>query len=166
MIGTTPMLTRIVQTSLFLTILAATPAAAEPGFAHVAGSWSGNGTMQPKDGPRERVRCKAEYVAKNADQSVKLNLRCASDAYKMEMVANLDQDGTAISGNWFESVYRQGGKITGQNVNDVIEARAESNTVVALLTVRTKGSHQSFVLEAPGAWVAKVAIEFAKDGAH
>jgi len=164
MIGTQPMRARIVQISLLLTILAATPAAAEPGFAHVAGSWSGNGTMQPKDGPRERVRCKAEYIPNNAGQSVKLSLRCASDAYKMDMSANIDQDGSAISGNWFESEYHQGGKITGQNINDVIEARAESNTIVALLTVRTKGSHQSFVLEAPGAWVSKVAIEFAKDG--
>ena len=164
MIGTQPMRARIVQISLLLTILAATPAAAEPGFAHVAGSWSGNGTMQPKDGPRERVRCKAEYIPNNAGQSVKLSLRCASDAYKMDMSANIDQDGSAISGNWFESEYHQGGKITGQNINDVIEARAESNTIVALLTVRTKGSHQSFVLEAPGAWVSKVAIEFARDG--
>ena len=35
-----------------------TPAWAEQNFDHLAGSWTGAGSMQPKDGPRERVRCK------------------------------------------------------------------------------------------------------------
>jgi len=77
--------------------------------------------MKPSDGPRERVRCKVDYVPKNNGQSLKLNLRCASDAYKMDLSANVDQNGTDLSGNWFESQYRQGGKISGKNLNGVIE---------------------------------------------
>jgi hypothetical protein len=132
------------------------------GFEDVAGSWSGTGSMKPSDGPRERVKCKVDYVAKNV-LSMKLDLRCASDAYKMNLSANLEQDGSAISGNWFESEYRQGGKIVGQNVNGLIEARIEGNTVAALLTVRTKGGRQSFVMEAPGAWVSQVSIDLLRD---
>ncbi len=153
----------MIAASVLTTVLAGAPASAQPGFDSVAGSWSGIGSMKPSDGPRERVRCKAEYEPKNAGQSVKMTLRCASDAYKMEMSANLDQDGNTISGNWYESQYHQGGKITGQIVNDVIEAKAESDTIIALLTVRTKGSHQSFVMEAPGAWVSQVSIDLVKD---
>jgi hypothetical protein len=154
---------RILQCSFLMTVLAATPACAEQGFDNVAGSWSGSGSMKPSDGARERVRCKVDYSVKNASQSVKMNVHCASDAYKMDLSANIDQNGTALSGNWFESQYRQGGKVSGQNVNGLIEAKVESDTIIALLTVRTKGSHQTFVMEAPGAWVSQVSIDLVRD---
>src|SRR6266851_7520580 len=102
-------------------------------------------------------------IVKNAGQSVKMNVRCASDAYKMDLSANIDQNGTALSGNWFESQYRQGGKVSGQNVNDLIEAKVESDTITALLTVRTRGNRQTFVMESPGAWVSQVSIDLARD---
>ena len=153
----------IVRCSLLGAILAAQPALAEQGFENVAGAWSGVGSMKPSDGPRERVRCKVDYIVKNTGQSLKMDLRCASDAYKMHLSANIDQDGSKLSGNWFESQYRQGGKISGQNVNGLIEAKAESETITALLTVRTKGGRQTFVMEAPGAWVSQVSIDLLRD---
>src|SRR3984893_1873617 len=79
-------------------LAAAAPALAEQGFDNVAGSWSGAGSMKPSDGPRERVRCKVDYAVKNTGQSVKMNVRCASEAYKMDLSANIDQNGTALSG--------------------------------------------------------------------
>jgi hypothetical protein len=153
----------ILQCSLSMTILAAAPARAEQSFDSVAGSWSGGGSMKPSDGPRERVRCKVDYMVKNAGQSVKMNVRCASDAYKMDLSANIDESGTALSGNWFESQYRQGGKVSGQNVNGLIEAKVEGDTITALLTVHTKGNHQTFVMEAPGMWVSQVSIDLVRD---
>lgn len=138
------------------------PARAES-FEHVAGSWSGDGTMKPSDGPREKVRCKADYVVKNSAQSVKLDVRCASDAYKMRLSANIDSAGTTLSGNWFESEYRQGGRIFGENVDGVIEAKIESETVTALLNVQTKRNLQIFTMESPGAWVSDVTIKRVRD---
>ena len=93
-----------------IAILAAAPTYAQESFESVAGSWSGGGMMKPSDGPRERVKCKVDYAPKNNGQSVKLNLRCSSDAYKMDLSANVDQNGTDLSGNWFESQYREGGE--------------------------------------------------------
>ena len=154
---------RILGFALLLTIHASAPAYAEQSFDNVAGSWSGGGSMKPKDGPRERVRCKVDYVVKNTGQSVKMSVRCASDAYKMDLSANIDQNGTALSGNWFESQYRQGGSVSGQNVNGVIEAKVESATIIALLTVRTKGNRQTFVMESPGAWISQVSIDLVRD---
>ena len=153
----------IVRCSLLAVILAAGPALAEQSFDNVAGAWSGVGSMKPSDGPRERVRCKVDYIVKNTGQSLKMDLRCASDAYKMHLSANIDQDGSNLSGNWYESQYHQGGKISGQNVNGLIEAKAESDTIIALFTVRTKGSRQTFVMEAPGAWVSEVSIDLLRD---
>jgi hypothetical protein len=154
---------RMLRCALLATSFAAAPAFAEQSFDGVAGSWSGSGLMKPKDGPSERVRCKIDYVPKNAGQSVKMNVRCASDAYKLNLSANIDEDGTTLSGNWFESEYHQGGRVTGQNANGLIEAKVESATIVAMLTVRTKGNHQSFVMDSPGAWVSHVSIELARD---
>ena len=154
---------RILRYALVMIIHAAVPAYAEQSFDNVAGSWSGSGSMKPSDGPRERVRCKVDYIVKNASQSVKMNVRCASDAYKMDLSANIDQNGSALSGNWFESQYRQGGKVSGQNVDGLIEAKVESATIIALLTVRTNRNRQSFVMEAPGAWVSQVSIDLIRD---
>jgi hypothetical protein len=146
-----------------IAILTAAPACAQQSFENVAGSWSGSGMMKPSDGPRERVRCKADYVPKNNGKSVKLNLRCASDAYKMELSANIDQNGTDLSGNWFESQYRQGGRISGTNVNGLIEAKIESDTITALLSVQTKGNRQTFAMESPGAWVSQVSVDLVRE---
>jgi hypothetical protein len=148
---------------LLVTIVAAGPAYAQQSFDSVAGSWSGNGLMKPSDGPRERVRCKIQYAPKNAGQSVKMDVRCASDAYKMDLNANIDQNGSALSGNWFESQYRQGGKVSGRNINGVIEGRIEGDTITALMTVRTKGNRQNFVMESPGAWISHVSIDLVRD---
>jgi hypothetical protein len=94
---------------------------------------------------------------------VKMNLLCASDAYKMDLSANIAQSGTSLSGNWFESQYRQGGSISGQNLNGLIEAKAEGETITALLTVRTKANRQTFFMESPGAWVSQVSIDLVRD---
>lgn len=152
----------ILQCMALIAILAAAPAYAQQSFDNVAGSWSGGGMMKPSDGPRERVRCKADYVPKNNGQSLKLSLRCASDAYKMDLSANIDQSGTDLSGNWFESQYRQGGKISGKNVNGVIEAKVEGDTITALLNVQTKGNHQTFAMESPGAWISQVSVDLVR----
>jgi hypothetical protein len=154
---------RILRYSLLIAIHSTAPAYAEQAFGDVAGSWSGSGSMKPSDGARERVRCKVDYNVKNAGQSVKMSVRCASDAYKMDLSANIDQSGTALSGNWFESQYRQGGKVSGQNVNGLIEAKVEGDTITALLTVRTKGSRQTFMMESPGAWISQVSIDLVRD---
>ncbi len=153
----------ILGCSLLMTILAVAPARAQQSFDNVAGSWSGSGSMKPSDGARERVRCKVDYAPKNAGQSVKMNVRCASDAYKMDLSANIDENGTTLSGNWFESTYRQGGSVSGQNVNGVIEAKVEGQTITALLTVRTKANRQTFVMESPGAWISQVSIDLVRD---
>jgi len=120
--------------------------------------------MTPSDGPKERIRCKASYVVKKPAKSMSFDLKCASEAYKMLFSAEIEQDGTSISGNWFESEYRQGGKIYGTSSDGLVEARVEGNTVAAFVEIRTKANHQSFALEAPGAWASEVAVELDRDG--
>ncbi|WFU28953.1 hypothetical protein QA649_27655 [Bradyrhizobium sp. CB1717] len=144
-------------------LVGASPLQAEQVFDSLAGAWSGTGTMKPSDGPREKVRCKVAYNVTRPGRSLTLDLRCASDAYKMALSANIEQSGTELSGNWFESEYRQGGKVYGTNKDGLIEARIEGNTVAALVTIQTKATHQSFLMEAPGSWMSEVAIELNKE---
>ncbi|MBR0971201.1 MULTISPECIES: hypothetical protein [Bradyrhizobium] len=147
-----------------LALVALNASYAEATLDGLAGTWSGTGSMKPADGPREKVRCRVAYNVTRLGRSLTLDLRCASDAYKMVLSANMEQNGKEFSGNWFESEYRQGGKIYGTSSEDgLIEARIEGNTVAALVTIRTAGNHQSFVMDAPGAWVSQVAIELNKD---
>ena len=86
-----------------LVLVGVSPSRAEPVFDSLAGAWSGIGTMKPSDGPREKVRCKVAYNVTRPGRSLTLDLRCASDAYKMVLSANIEQSGTELSGNWFES---------------------------------------------------------------
>lgn len=146
-----------------LVLASVDPVRAEQVFDSLGGTWSGTGSMKPSDGPREKVRCKVSYNITKPGRSVSLDLRCASDAYKMVLSANIDQNGTELSGNWFESEYRQGGKVSGTNKDGLIEARIEGNTVAAPVTIQTKANHQSFLMEAPGSWMTEVAIELSKD---
>ena len=81
----------------------------------LAGVWTGVGSMKPSDGPRERIRCKATYTVKQPNRSLDLDLLCASQAYKLNLQANIEQNGNELSGNWFEREDRQGGKIVGKN---------------------------------------------------
>jgi len=113
-------------------------------------------------GLAKRARCKVDYIVKNAGQSVKMDVRCASDAYKMNLNANIDQNATALSGNWFESQYRQDGKVSDQNVNGVIEAKVDGDTITALLTVNAKGNHQTFVMDSGGLG-SHVSIDLVRD---
>ena len=131
-------------------------------FDALAGLWSGNGVVQTSDGLHERVRCNATYAAESAGHIVKLDLRCASDAYKFELSSNIMQTGDSLSGNWFESTHRVGGSISGRNTGREINARAEGDTFTALLTVKTNGHRQVFLMESPGAKVSQVSINLSQ----
>ena len=148
---------------VLLATLSSLPVRAEQTFNSLAGSWSGVGSMKPSDGPPERIRCKVNYAVDSAGEAVKLSLRCASDSYKMDLSANIVQNGTVLSGNWFESQYRQGGKFSGEHDNGIVKAKIESDTITALLTMQTTGDHQLFAMESPGAWISQVSIRLLRD---
>ena len=151
---------RWLREGLFITaVLCASEAYAKEAFENLAGSWSGSGRVETSNGLREPVRCKANYNVKNAGQSVKLDLRCASDAFTFELSSNIDRNGETLSGDWFESTNSVAGTISGRNGDGLIEARADGDTFTALITVGTNGSRQSFLMESPGARVSRVSID-------
>jgi hypothetical protein len=145
---------------LALVLLAAPPARAQGTgpFEVMAGSWSGSGMVNTSDGSHERVRCLAKYVSEKAGNGVQLDLRCATDSYKVEFTSNIVQSGGSLSGNWFEKTRRVGGQISGRAEGDLVNVRASGQTFTAILTVKTQGTRQTFRMESPGAWIPEFSI--------
>jgi hypothetical protein len=146
--------------ALALLLLAAPPARAQATgpFEVLAGSWSGTGTVNTSDGLHERVKCLAKYVPEKAGNNLQLDLRCASDSYKVEFTSNIAQSGGSLSGNWFERTRRVGGSITGRANGNQFNVRASGDTFTAMLNVTTQGSHQTFSMQSPGAYVPEFSI--------
>jgi hypothetical protein len=107
----------------------------------------------------ESIRCQASYDPSSNGQSVQLELHCESDGWNFDLSSSVVQSGISISGTWFESVNRVGGRITEQYNGGLMEARAEGDIVAALLTVKTTGERQSFLMEAPGGRVERLSID-------
>ena len=146
--------------TLALVLVAAplTRAQAAGPFEVMAGSWSGTGTVNTSDGTHERVRCLAKYVSEKAGNGVQLDLRCATDSYKVEFTSSIVQSGGSLSGNWFERTRRVGGQISGRAQGDEVNVRASGQTFTALLNVKTEGTRQTFTMESPGAWIPEFTI--------
>jgi len=148
-------------TAALALFLLATPlkrAQAAGPFEVMAGSWSGTGTVNTSDGTHERVRCLAKYVSEKAGNGVQLDLRCATDSYKVEFTSSIIQSGGSLSGNWFERTRRVGGQISGRAEGDEVNVRASGQTFTAMLNVKTQGTHQTFTMESPGAWIPEFTI--------
>jgi hypothetical protein len=146
--------------TLALVLLATSAAGAQATgpFEIMAGSWSGSGVVNTSDGSHERVRCLAKYVSEKAGNRVQLDLRCATDSYKVEFTSNIVQSGGSLSGNWFERTRRVGGEISGKAEGDEVNVRASGQTFTALLNVKTQGTRQTFSMESPGAWIPEFSI--------
>ena len=146
--------------ALALMLLAAAPARGQATgpFTVLAGSWSGTGTVNTSDGLHERVKCLAKYVSEKAGNRLELELRCASDSYKVEFTSNIVQSGGSLSGNWFERTRRVGGSISGKASGNQFNVRASGDTFTALLNVTTQGTRQTFSMDSPGAYVPHFSI--------
>jgi plastocyanin len=133
-------------------------------FEELGGSWTGTGIVNLREGGKERVRCKANYVVKNAGFTIDQELTCASDAYKFEMTSNIVQQGETLTGIWYESVHRVAGKVVGRSNGSQIDVRAEGDTFTALLNVTTHGDKQSMLMQSPGSRVESVSISLTRTG--
>lgn len=127
-------------------------------FEGLAGSWSGGGTITMKDGGHERIHCRGTYTVGTGGNSMRQELRCASDSYKFEMSSDITQTGDQLAGNWTENTRHLAGHVSGRATPTQIHARAEGDTFTALLAVSTHGDRQSVSIQSPGSEVSDVSI--------
>jgi hypothetical protein len=146
----------------FLTLTADAPQAAENPLAHFAGSWSGSGKITVSNGASERIRCRGTY--RPADANLSLNLRCASDSYKFELVSDITYEAGTISGSWNEASRGVAGSLSGKATANHIEATAQSVGFSASLSIVLRGNSQSVAIRSPGSEISEVLISMARAG--
>lgn len=129
------------------------PVAAAAGpFLHFSGHWSGTGTLRQSNGQVERIRCAANYRARGSSgREVDLQLRCASESYKFDLVGQFQADeGSSVVGRWSEQTRNIGGTAIGRARGDRLQVHAEGGAFTADLTMVTRGRRQSVTLTSQG----------------
>ena len=90
------------------------PALASGPLTGFSGRWKGGGVVTTADGARESLRCRATYSASPSGDALDVDVNCASDSYRVNLVGSLvDRDG-ALSGSWQETTRQVGGEVTGE----------------------------------------------------
>jgi hypothetical protein len=139
------------------TIKADAQAAAGP-FAALAGDWSGDGTITMSNGGTQRLRCRANYTVGQRGENVRLNIRCASDAFNFDLASDVENRDGKLSGEWSEATRNVAGTITGRANGSQIQAQASSPGFSANLSLTTKGNRQSVAIAPQGTDVEKVSL--------
>lgn len=139
-------------------------ARAESGpFQHLAGSWSGGGTIATSNGTRERIRCVATYKVGEAGHSVQQDLRCASDSYKFYVVSVVRSEAGRLSGSWSETTRGASGALVGSANETQIVATVEGTGFSAGLSLITRGSSQTVNIRPSGGTdIVEVAVSLHK----
>lgn len=141
--------------------LAGSAEAASP-FRAMAGSWSGGGTLSTSDGNQERLRCRAAYDVGGGGDQLRLNIRCASDSYNIDLSSDVAYRGGEISGQWSESSHNASGSIEGRASGDRIEAQARGQTFSAGLSLTTHGNRQTVSIRPAGVDITGVNLELSR----
>lgn len=119
-------------------------------FAGLAGAWSGTGAISLANGSQERLRCKGKYSVGSSGSQLAIDLRCASDSYRVDLGSNLVSRGGAITGKWTEASRGISGSVSGREAGGAIDALVEAPGFAATLSVATRGNRQSFSMRSQG----------------
>jgi hypothetical protein len=138
--------------------------AAENPFAHLAGSWAGQGKITVKSGGSERIRCRGSYRAGQGGTTLTISLRCASDSYKFELASDVTYDNGNISGSWNESSRQVYGQLSGRATANNISAQASAVGVSAGISIATRGNSQTVVIRSPGSEISEISVTMARAG--
>jgi hypothetical protein len=120
----------------------AQPAAAG-GFARLAGTWSGTGTISLANGTDERIRCRVYYNVDTTGTNLRQTLRCASDSYRLDVDSNLVDAGGSVSGSWSETTRNVAGDFTGRTQAGTISGAIAGPAFTASFAGRSATCHDS-----------------------
>ncbi len=144
-----------------LLVVASIAHGADNPFAAMSGAWSGPGTVTLENGAKENIRCRASYDVNGSGASLKLDLRCSSDSFKIELQSNVSHRNGELSGFWNEATKRVGGSIAGRAEGERIEAIVDG-PIAAMLEISTRADRQSVSIQSPGSKVSEVSITLSR----
>ena len=145
-----------------LAVVGAAQAAPTSPFRGLEGSWTGGGVLSMSDGNQERLRCRAAYDVGGAGEQLRLNIRCASDSYNIDLSSEVAYRGGQISGEWTEASHNASGTIEGRAVGNRIEAQARGQSFSAGLSLTTSGRRQTVSIRPSGAQITAVDLELSR----
>lgn len=131
-------------------------------FAAMAGSWSGGGTISLTNDINEKLRCRAHHTYGASNSSLALNIRCASDNYKIELTSHVVERRGQISGQWTETNYNATGTIAGRVAGNRVSAVATGDKLTADLTVTTNGNRQTITITPKASYLISVQVALSK----
>ena len=134
------------------------------GFAGLAGSWSGSGTITLSSGATERLRCDATYEVAPSGNSFQQNLRCKSDSYDFNLRTSVLRSGNNVSGTWSETRRNVQGNIAGRVNGGEIAATVRGPAFTAALTMQTQASSQTVRIRSDGTELSQVSISLRRGG--
>ena len=150
-------------TAALLATAAMTPAVAAGPFTNFAGEWSGNGDIAMTDGSREKIRCKASYSVGPSGDALNINVNCASDSYRVNIISNVVAQGSSFSGTWRETTRQVQGDVTGRvPAPGEYQASLEGTGFGIALSATSNGKLQSINIVAQGTDVQNVNISLRK----
>lgn len=123
--------------------LMTTPSHAASPFETLAGSWSGRGKVEFNDGQSEQLRCSAYYKSMANGNQLRLSIRCASAAAKVDLRATLAYAGGSVSGSWEERTFNVAGNVSGSATSSGIRlAYSGGGTGGSMNVSMSRSSHQ------------------------
>lgn len=131
-------------------VMFATPLAAEPAVPQaptasldqLVGRWTGEGRLGFAENKFENVKCRVTYLRTETPGALKQNIRCASASGNIEVLSELQQDGTALSGKWTETVRNMNGELTGQITPTGFRVEIKGNDLQANMDIMARGPRQ------------------------
>ena len=149
---------RLAIAAFAVVLLSASPSYGQSGpFTHMAGTWSGDGTISTSSGG-ERIRCRATYRIGEGGRLFQQALTCASDSYKFEISCTAEAQGSAVTGTWQEATRGVSGTLSGRISGQSISARVDAAGFSAGVAVTTSGRSQAVVIRPQGTDITEVSV--------
>lgn len=117
--------------------------AAEPSSLDtLLGRWTGEGKLGFSEGKFENVKCRVTYLKTEVANHLKQNIRCASASGNIEVLSELEQNGTALSGKWTETVRNMNGELSGQTTPAGFRVEIKGADLSANMDIMVRGPRQ------------------------
>ncbi len=109
-------------------------------FDGFGGRWVGNGTILMTDGRQEKMKCVATYFPMNGGTKMNMNVRCASNGFKIDVKGTIHAFDSRILGTFEERTYEHRGTVSGTVEGGTIIATIAGNDWLASITVKGYGA--------------------------
>lgn len=138
------------------------PAWAATPLEGMAGYWSGGGQVAMSSGKTERVKCAVTYKVGDAGGQIRQSMRCASQDYTINALAELQVKGEQVSGSWEEKTYSAMGQVSGRYADNKLNLNIKGANFTASMNLSLSDCKQQISITPQGLDVSRINIALAK----